>query len=381
MNKGRVKHMRKILFFITSLDNGGAEKVLVTLLNVLCKKNYDITVHVIFGGGVYHQKLDKKIHQKCILNYSYKDKRFRHKICAIGLMKLIKYLPKRVLYKLFVHSKYDTEIAFLEGMPTKVISGSQCKNKIAWVHTNPILFPYSSNSYISLQNEKMSYENFTKIYCVSKDVKNAFDKKYKVKSHVLYNMFDNNEICNQSKQIDLKWISKGVKLIVVGRLVQQKGLDRLLKSLGELKREGHCFSLKVLGVGPLDSQLRDLAKKYNITDSIEWEGFQNNPYPYIKAADFLVCSSYTEGYSSVVAEAIILGIPVVTTDCTGMREIFGAHECGIICENTQEGLTKGLKEIFLYPKKREYFVREAKKQAENFDMNRQINEYAKEVFG
>ena len=72
-------------------------------------------------------------------------------------------------------------------------------------------------------------------------------------------------------------------------------------------------------------------------------GMQKNPYPYIKDADLLVCSSYYEGYNLTVAEALIIGTPVLSTDCTGPREILDGGEYGMIVENSDEGLYNGLK--------------------------------------
>ena len=74
-------------------------------------------------------------------------------------------------------------------------------------------------------------------------------------------------------------------------------------------------------------------------------GFQENPYPYIKAADLVVCSSRYEGLSTVITEALILGKPVVTSNCTGMRELLGESQFGLITEDSVQGIYLGMKQM------------------------------------
>ena len=81
------------------------------------------------------------------------------------------------------------------------------------------------------------------------------------------------------------------------------------------------------------------------------EGFQSNPYSYMKRSDLYVCSSYVEGFSTVVSEAVILGIPVVTTESSGMREILGDSEYGLITENSDESLYQGMKKMNITARK------------------------------
>ena len=74
-------------------------------------------------------------------------------------------------------------------------------------------------------------------------------------------------------------------------------------------------------------------------------GYKENPYKYVKSSDLFVCSSLSEGYSLVIAESLVLGIPVVSTKCSGPIEILRNGENGLLVENSEEGLYKGIKEI------------------------------------
>lgn len=90
--------------------------------------------------------------------------------------------------------------------------------------------------------------------------------------------------------------------------------------------------------------------------------------------DAFICSSYAEGYSTAAVESIILGKPVITTECSGMREIFGDSECGIICENSENGLYNSIKYILDNPEKLEYFSENAEKRASDFSTEKRVAE-------
>ena len=95
----------------------------------------------------------------------------------------------------------------------------------------------------------------------------------------------------------------------------------------------------------------------------KWEhliGFQENPYPYIKNADLFVCSSLNEGYNLAISEAIILGVPVISTDCSGIRENLGNGKWGYIVENRKETLYQAIVRCFNDPR----FLEELRKRAE-----------------
>lgn len=95
----------------------------------------------------------------------------------------------------------------------------------------------------------------------------------------------------------------------------------------------------------------------------KWEhliGFQENPYPYIKNADLFICSSLNEGYNLAISEAVILGVPVISTDCSGIRENLGDGKWGCIVENRKETLYQAISRCFDEPE----FLNELKKKAE-----------------
>lgn len=92
-------------------------------------------------------------------------------------------------------------------------------------------------------------------------------------------------------------------------------------------------------------KLEKLIMDNHLSDVVFLYGYKENPYPYIKSSDVFICSSYAEGFSTVVTEALILGVPTVTTDCAGMRELLGDSHYGLIVKNSEEGLLEGITQM------------------------------------
>lgn len=335
--------MKKVMFMTNSLSGGGAEKILQTLINNLDRKKYDITLYSL------HYEPDSLSLYPSDINYKYVFgfkktcflidclKSFLNKIKG----KIFMTLPPFLFYFLYIKGKYDVEIAFIEGESTKIISGSNNRHskKYAWVHIDLINNPWTDIAYRSLEEEKKCYSKFDKVLCVSSSVKEAFDKKYHTgNSAIQYNPVDEKEIIIKSKELLIKK-QADLQLISLGRLVPQKGYDRLVKCVKKIKDKGYDnFNIWILGDGVQREALEKYIKDYELEKYITLLGFKSNPYPYIAASDAFICSSRSEGFSTVATEALILEKPIFTVDCAGMKELFGSYDCGRIVENDEESL-------------------------------------------
>ena len=167
--------MKKILFGITSLTIGGAERVLVDLANELCKK-YEVTIFTIYPNGEFEKTLSPNIKRKSLYKMQYKDLNKMQKI----LIPLNIWLSKKRIYKKHIKEDFDVEIAFLEGPITRLFSTKNKKvKKIAWVH-NDIgqVFGNNIKSKIKKFVDKKIYDKFDKIIFVSEDNKESFKKVY-----------------------------------------------------------------------------------------------------------------------------------------------------------------------------------------------------------
>ena len=224
------------------------------------------------------------------------------------------------LFKKFIKDKYDTEIAFLEGMSSIYLSKTECKNKIAWVHID-----LEKHRLMTKEKEREMYKNYNKIVCVSNQSKSAFEKLYPEFSNrtvVVYNPIDREEIIEKSyEKIEKFKDGNKVTFIAIGRLHEQKGFDILLKAHKLLQDEKIESSLVILGEGDEEENLKKYILENDLEKSVKLLGFKENPYPYLKQSDIFISSSRYEGYPLVLCEAICLGKPIIATRCTGAKEI------------------------------------------------------------
>lgn len=327
----------KILFYIDTLCGGGAEKVLRTLVNSMDHAKFDITVQTTYKEDAKNFLCDRVKYKYCYKKKTaVTDILFRFET-ALGL-----------IYPLHIKGDYDIEVAYLECGPTKIISTSTNKKskKLAWVHCDLRKITDDTESF--LQKTKPWYNKFHKVICVSENVREGFTELFgnEPESVVIYNTIDDKEIIEKASLPLPREVQKNkLTLLMLGRLMPQKNYPRLLKTAKELLDEGFDFDLWILGDGVDRPKLEKYIEENNLNENITLFGFQDNPYPFIKNADLLVCSSNYEGFSTFVTEGLILGKTVVTTNCSGMDELLGENEYGIITENNDDAFLTGLRKI------------------------------------
>ena len=117
----------------------------------------------------------------------------------------------------------------------------------------------------------------------------------------------------------------------------------MLRVAHRLQEENVSFELWILGDGPERKNLSNYIDRHGMGAFVHIWGFLKNPYAYISKCDLFVCSSLAEGFSTAATEALVLGLPIVTTDCAGMKELLGDDSCGIIVDNNEDALYLGLK--------------------------------------
>lgn len=332
----------KILFFHFDLQPGGAERVLVNLVNNLNPDKYDITVKTIFGGGELKSSFAKHVKLESL----FKCKSFR------GIRLILKLFSPKMLHLLLVTDYYDIEIAFLEQIPTRIIGGCHRNNtrKYTWLHNTANPDRKLATAARSWNEFLRTYASFDKIAFVSEGAKSSFYRNYPVNTpgSVVHNVVESDIIKQKSQELldDIILEQDCLNLCSVGRICGQKGYDRLLRCLEQIKKVSkRKWHLYLIGEGAEKESLIKQASQADIIDHISFLGFKANPYKYVSKMDLFVCSSYFEGYSTAVTESIIVGTPVLTTDCAGMSEILGDTNAGIIVENNEPALANALSDI------------------------------------
>ncbi len=356
----------KILFFINSLTGGGAEKVLVNLVNSMDKTKFDVTVQTLFDVGVNKRYLNKDVEYRSVFSRTLRGNRHFFKLFS----------PK-FLFRRMIEGRFDVVVSFFEGATTRIVAGCQDPNVklVQWIHNE---FPDRkkiSRCYRSDAECSRLQRRYDATISVCQTVKEIYQKSFPEvdkNNLVLYNVVDSDHIrskCNESID-DERFEKKGneIRLVGVGRLVPQKGFDRLIRIVEKLTFNDHIdVKLFLLGSGELESALRTQVKKAKLENVVVFLGYQENPYKYVKNAELFVCSSLHEGFSTAVTESLIVGTPVVTTECSGMRELLGDDEFGVITPNDEESLYRGVKDVLLTPGKLEHYEQKARERGRTFN--------------
>ena len=254
--------MKKILFLIHDLGHGGAEKVLVNLVNNMDPKQFDITVMALFGGGVNEQFLKPHIHLRAVFPWM-----------IPGNSKLMKLLSPKQLHKLCIKEYYDIEISYLEGPAARVISGCQDATTmlVSWIHVEQHTMQALSASFRSKCEAQKCYARFDQTICVSEYVKNDFCSilNFEKPCRVLYNTVESDRIVDMSTASAPELVDGSkLRLIAVGTLKESKGYSRMLRIVKKLIGNGYPIHLYILGEGPQRKDLEQYVHDNNLSDSI-----------------------------------------------------------------------------------------------------------------
>lgn len=359
--------MIKILFFIdTTLASGGAEKVLRELVNNMDQSKFDITVHTL-----WKEDAEKYLVPGIRYKYIFREKtnlnarRFQIE-SALGLT-----------YRMHLAGEYDIEAAYLEYGPTKVLaySSNRKAKKIAWIHCNLIKENRNLDAFVS-KTQKW-YSKYDRVVCVSESIRQGFTSLFgnQPQAVKMYNTVDDTSIRTRSLEELPDGICKTKPTVVtVGRLYPVKGYDRLLEAHLRLIRDGLDHELWILGEGPDRPAMEKFISENGLESSVHLQGFHSNPHPFVREADVVVCSSYSEGFSTMVTEALILGKSVVTTPCSGMDELLGDSEFGLITEDSVEGIYQGMKRMLENPELRTHYAQKAEVRGRDFSKDKLVKQ-------
>ena len=364
--------MKKILFVIHDLHHGGAEKVLVNLVNNMDREKFDVTVMALFGGGVNEQFLKKDV--KLIIC---------HKRAVRGNSKIMKLFSPQFLFSYYIKDKYDIIVSYLEGPSARIVSGCNDKNTklVSWIHVEQHDRKTACNAFRDYKEALECYRKFDCTVCVSEYVKKDFQSIFPVENpvYVLYNTNETDQIRELAKESvdNVVFKNNEIKLVGVGKLMPNKGFDKLARIHARLIREGYKVHTYILGEGPERNKIEKIVDENGCADTFTLLGYRTNPYKYVAKCDIFVCSSVAEGFSTAATEALIVGTPVCTVKISGMREMLGDNEYGLITNNDDEALYYGIKKLIDEPLLLTFYRNQAILRGKMFSTGRTVAEVEK----
>lgn len=365
---------KRLLFVVPSLVGGGAERAVVRIINHLNKDKYDVLL-VLFEDRLDYQKdVDPGTKILC-LNKKNKWDFFK---LIFKLRRIFHdYRPDVVISFIY----YANVIAFMASVFLK-----RRFRLVISERDNPYKYLYLSSVRFKLFKKWMAkfvYNNVDNIIAVSEGVRKYLEKDFNIaygRIKVIYNGIPLKKTAEMSQEeVEHPFFkNKDTQVIMsAGRLTEEKRFDRLIKAFSLVKEKQGDIYLIILGKGKLYRELKKLTEQLNIAESVDFVGFQANPYAWFSKADIFVLSSDSEGCPNVIIEAMACSIPVISTDCPfGPGEIIIDKKSGLLVPTMDE---KKLAEAILLLSKdndlKACFSREGKKRAEGFTVENMVSKY------
>ncbi|TDD75932.1 glycosyltransferase [Flavobacterium caseinilyticum] len=337
--------MKHLVFVIESLDLGGAEKSLVTLLQNIDYKAYTVDLILFKKGGIFEQLVPREV----IIIYN--------NSLQLNIVERIQYKLRKEFNSNGLHhaqllwqiiqsnfkrenKEYDIAFAYSQGFTTYFVD--QCikaSKKFAWLNTD-----YQKTGY-EIEFDYPIYKNYDAVVAVSPEAKltleNELNRIQQILSIKIIKDISDKIVIKQKSNEPLPIVFKTdtVNIVTVGRLSKDKGLHLAVESCEKLIDKGHSVHWYIVGEGTERDTLEELIKKKKLTKHVTLVGMTDNPYPYMKACSIYVQTSLFEGLGLTVIEAASLNKPIV---CTNFPTVYGTlkdGETGLIAEMNSQSLT------------------------------------------
>lgn len=367
--------MISVLFLIPTLDRGGAENVLVDLVNHMDQSKFKITVQTLFDQDSQKDRLRDGIEYRTFLKHQFH-----------GNSRLQAFLPAKLLYRLIVRKRYDIVVSYLEGPTTHILSGCPYPDskKVAWFHSALTNDRGFHAGFSSKEAAIRAYRQFDLIAFVARTVRETIEKtagEQFARTCVLYNTLNTDVILKGAEEEfqECPFSDREFNIVSAGKITPVKGYDRLARVQKMLRDAGYPTHVYILGTGPARKEIESYLQKNDLSKSFSFLGFQENPYQYVARADLFVCSSRREGFSTAVSEALVLGVPVISTNCSGAKELLGErNEFGVVTENEEQTLFEGIVQLVENRDLLAHYRVQAKERGNHFQMNSTVLAVEKE---
>ncbi|MGM9737052.1 MAG: glycosyltransferase [Candidatus Cryptobacteroides sp.] len=370
---------KRILFLMPALPGGGAEKVLIDILRHFDYSRFDVSLFLEYKDGIYVSDIPDNVHLKTLHGKNNLwFQRFHRILTERGWFVPYHELVYRKMFLwLFRNEEFDTIVSFMEGCSVKFHSYilEKARINISWVHIDLQHKHWTLDYFRNEKEEKSCYEKMDRIIFVSYDARKAFKNLYGIaddKCAVHYNLIDVESIrvlSTRSQPVKNKFT-----ICMIGRMNRQKRYDRAIEVAKMLKKRGYDFELWILGDGELRTEIESQIIQSDLQNNVQLKGFVKPPYSYLAQSDILLNTSESEGLPLVLAEAFSLGVPVISTNVTGPRELLGDSEYGILTEQNAEDIFRAVKLMIDNVVLRNYYAEQSRLRSGIFQVEASMNE-------
>lgn len=311
--------MKKVMFYINAIHDGGAERVMVNLARYFSENEYDVILVTSFRDS-WEYPVAKTVRRLSLEDREIKQSRLKRNVSRIKKLRdLCKKENPDILISFMAEPNFRAILA-TRGLPVKTLvsvrndPNKEYAGKMGRM-VGKVLLPMADG-------------------CVfqTEDARKWFPKRLQKKSRIIY-----NAVREDFYQIERTPV-RG-EIVTCGRLVEQKNHAMLIDAFAEVVKEFPFATLKIYGEGQLRDTLQRQIDRLGLTEKAFLMGATNDVGKALKTADLFVLSSDYEGMPNALMEAMAAGIPCIATDCPcgGPKELLNNYKVGLFeVGNTKE---------------------------------------------
>lgn len=360
---------KKILFIIGILDTGGVSKSMLSLLNVIDKEMYEISLLTMNNSGTFSSQIPTGVRILSDSRLTALTSGFSGVKDLISFRKGIGFHPLLAILSLirFVLSFIDKSLAgvFLARISPKITdenfdliidyNGQQDlyymvdklngKQKITFFHSDYRKWRYYERA------DRKYFGKVDGIYTISEECVSALKEvfpEYTDKFHLMENITSPSLINKLADELIEPTLTKQQHDFIIaslGYVSIGKGSELAVQVAKKLKEVGISFEWWFIGGVTNDWDYQGFVKKNGLEDNVKFLGVKANPYPYLKRADLYVHLSKFEGKSIALDEVKVLCKPIVVTNFSTVHDQFKDRVNASICEMTVEDATDKITEL------------------------------------
>jgi glycosyltransferase involved in cell wall biosynthesis len=366
----------KTLFFISSLDGGGAERVMVDLVRHIDRGRVEPSLVLLYPYEESPYKNDLPDDLRIIVVERKSDHVFHQLKQFVAFLKTVFRENPRVILSMLTHNNIMALVAGVFLGIEVIVCEHNTLGEVIKTREGRTMLGLPVAPVV-----KIFYRFVNKVIAVSEGIRLNLIEDFGIpaeKVRTIYNPIDLDRIQASSSLQPGHPFFENQKPIVIamGRLVEQKGFDTLIKAFRYVVQEIDA-RLIIMGEGPQRGVLENVIEKCGIAGKVSLPGFQGNPYALLSSSDVFVLSSNYEGLPMAIFEAMACGVPVIATDCrSGPREILSNGTCGMLVPVGDEiALAQGIKRLLKDDEMRKKLSGSGKERLKDFSFEKIMKQY------
>lgn len=330
------KASRKSICFLThDFIIGGLENVLIEALKIL-KDDYDIQIISLYPKS--HPEILERIPEGI--------KVVDRQMPPTKIAK-IPYLSRFYFNRVIGPEKFDYIIS-LKSLERYACFCNRAKYKIHWCHNDLHVRYMSEQLDIRKRYEKFKlkilYKKHDMIWTVTQGIADELQDMFLLKNvYAIPNPIDCNEVLEKAmRPCDYKFDETKINIVLLGRVSREKGIFRTLNIMEDVFLQHPNVRLYIIGSGGGQERIKKMAQKRGFEERVIFLGAKSNPFPYLKQAQLLICPSLYESFGLAMMEAMLLKIPVITTNTTGGKYVTQNGKYARCINNDDEALKNAI---------------------------------------